>query len=67
MGGLQVKHYVVTLDRPYYPEIYYCGTRSAAIAIVEELVRHEDHADGIYECKITLGEIQSVKWIKTDH
>lgn len=49
--------YIVTIDNPYYPEVYYCDTMEDA-ELRKKVWLDEMHCEGgQYKCKVVIAEV----------
>uniref|UniRef100_A0A6M3L2D2 Uncharacterized protein n=1 Tax=viral metagenome TaxID=1070528 RepID=A0A6M3L2D2_9ZZZZ len=58
---------IVTIDRPYYPDVQYFNDAIEANKYAEELVHDEQIKNGKYEVKVTVSKVISVKHIRTNY
>ena len=57
--------YIVTIDNPYYPAIYYCDTLEDAEFRKKVLVSEMHEKDGEHKCKVVIAEVLGIVNIRT--
>ena len=57
--------WVVTIDRPFYPSVYYFDTREEAEVFADSLVKEEDSSEGQHIVRVTVAQTVSTAVIHT--
>jgi len=59
--------YIVTMDNPFYPSVYYCNDIEKARTRRDILKESHHEEDGVNDVKIVIAKVIEVQEIKTHY